>query len=85
MTRRLQVLLQDAEYREVQRMARARRISVAEWVRRALDAARRREAVGDVSKKLNAIRLAARADYPTGDIDQMLAEVEGSLGVGPQP
>jgi len=79
--KRLQVILQDSDYREIQRMARARRVSLAEWVRQALDVARRREPVGDVSKKLEAIRAAAKHEFPTGDIEDMLAEIEkGYLG-----
>ena len=85
MTKRLQVILQDPEYREIQRTARARRMSIAEWVRQALTQARRHEALGDVEKKLVAIRAAARHEAPTADIDIMLAEIEqGYLG-GPQP
>jgi hypothetical protein len=60
MSKRLQVLLKDAEYREIQRMARSHHMSIAEWVRQALDLARRRESVGDVGKKLAAIRAAAQ-------------------------
>jgi len=37
MTKRLQVLLKDAEYREIQRVARSRRMSIAECVRQALE------------------------------------------------
>ena len=81
MAKRLQVILQDPEYREIQRMARARRMSLAAWVRQALDVARRREPVGDVSKKLEAIRAAAKYEFPTSDIEDMLAEIEhGYLG-----
>jgi hypothetical protein len=36
MTKRLQVILQDPKYQEIQRAARSRRMSVAEWVRQAL-------------------------------------------------
>ena len=37
--------------------------------------------VGDVSKKLEAIRAAAKHEFPTGDIEDMLAEIEqGYLG-----
>ena len=36
MSKRLQVLLRDAEYEEIQQMARAGHLSVAEWVRQAL-------------------------------------------------
>jgi len=76
MAKRLQVILQEPEYREVQRAARARHMSIAEWVRQALVFARRQEPSGTVSQKLEAIRAAARHSYPTADIDNMLAEIE---------
>jgi hypothetical protein len=67
--------MDDSELREIQRLARAQRLTVAEWVRQALRAARRREPSGGVQKKLSAIRAAARHDFPTADIEQMLAEI----------
>lgn len=76
MAKRLQVILQDPEYREIQRMARSRRMSLAEWVRQALERARDREPLRDIGKKLEVIRSASRGDYPAGNIDQMLAEIE---------
>jgi hypothetical protein len=85
MAKRLQVILQDPEYREIQRMARGRRMSLAEWVRQALDLARRREPLGSAGKKLEVIRAAAQHDYPTGDIDSMLAEIENGYGTGVYP
>lgn len=69
MAKRLQVILQDPEYREIKRAARSRRMSIAEWVRQALTLARRREPVREVGKKLEVIRAAARFNYPTADID----------------
>ncbi len=80
MSKRLQVILQDPEYREIQRVARSRRMSLAEWVRQALDSASRREPTGSLGKKLEAIRRAAEHDYPSGDIDTMLAEIESGYG-----
>jgi len=74
MSKRLQVILEDPEYREIQRVARSRRMSIAEWVRQALDLARRREPGAGVGKKLEVIRAAVRHDYPSADIDCMLAE-----------
>lgn len=68
--------MQDPDYREIQRIARLRRMSTAEWVRQALELARRREPTRSVEKKLEAIRAAARHQGPTADIDQMLAEIE---------
>lgn len=84
MSKRLQVLLEDAEYRALHRVARAHRMTVAEWVRQALRNARRREPLTDVGKKLGIVRAAARHSFPTGGIDQVLAEIErGYLGEGP--
>jgi hypothetical protein len=85
MAKRLQVILKDPEYREVKRAARSRRMSIAEWVRQALELAHRREPVGSAGKKLAVIRAAARGDYPTGAIDHMLAEIEMGYGSGAQP
>jgi hypothetical protein len=80
MSKRLQVILQDAEYREIQRVARLRRMTVAEWVRQALAAARRYEPLGDAGKKLDAVRDAARQEFPTAAIEDMLAEIESGYG-----
>jgi hypothetical protein len=84
MAKRLQVILQDPDYREIQRAARARSMSIAEWVRQALTHARRREPIGDVEKKLAAVRAAARYESPTSDIDTMLAEIERGYTDGHQ-
>ena len=76
MSKRLQVLLDEPEWREIRRTARASRMTVAEWVRQALRTARARVPVADIGKKLNVIRAAARHAFPTADIDQMLAQIE---------
>jgi predicted 2-oxoglutarate/Fe(II)-dependent dioxygenase YbiX len=84
MSKRLQVLLDEAELREVRRLARARRMTVAEWVRQALRAASRREPRGDVDWKIASVRAAAGHTFPTGDIEQILAEIErGYIGRDP--
>jgi hypothetical protein len=85
MSKRLQVILKDPEYREIQRAARSRSMSVAEWVRQALRQIRRSEPSGSVGKKLQTIRAAARLEYPTADIDRMLAEIERGYGIGANP
>ena len=82
MAKRLQVILRDPEYREIQRVARARHMSIAEWVRQALALARRREPSSDVGKKLGVIRAAVRHDFPSADIDSMLAEIENGYSAG---
>ncbi len=76
MSKRLQVILPDHDFRRIQRTARAQRLTVAEWVRRALAAAQRREPAGDTGRKLDAVRDAARLSYPTADMAQMLEEIE---------
>jgi DNA helicase IV len=80
MAKRLQVILRDPEYREIKRAARSRQMSIAEWVRQALARANRQEPTGRVGQKLAVIRAAARCDYPTADIDRMLAEIEIGYG-----
>ena len=85
MAKRLQVIFKDPEYREIKRAARSRQMSIAEWVRQAVAQAHRREPVGKVGEKLDVIRAAARLDYPTGDIDRMLAEIEMGYGSGAHP
>ncbi len=76
MSKRLQVILDDAEMKEIRRIAQRRRLTVAEWVRQALRAARRQEPEVDGGKKLKVVRAAARHSFPTADVDQMLAEIE---------
>jgi hypothetical protein len=76
MSKRLQVLLDEPEWREIRLAARTERMTIAEWVRQALRAARRREPLGFASKKLAVVRAAARHAHPVADIDQMLAEIE---------
>lgn len=81
MSKRLQVLLEEPEWRDVQRAARAQRLTVAEWVRQALRAARRTGPLRDTDKKLAVVRAAAQHAFPTAEIDQMLAEIHrGALG-----
>lgn len=82
MTKRLQVLLEEDELRELRRVARARHLTVAEWVRQTLRAARRQEPLGDASRKLAVIRRAATHGFPTADIDVMLEEIERGYAGG---
>ena len=41
--------------------------------------------MGDVGKKLEALRVAAKFEFPTADIDQMLAEIEHGYLSGHKP
>ena len=81
MTKRLQVLFEDDELAELQRVARRQRMTTAEWVRRSLREARDADGGADTMQKLGAIRTAATHAFPTGDIDTILGEIErGYLG-----
>lgn len=82
MSKRLQVLLEESEMRELRRLARRSNTTVAEWVRRALRAARRSEPSRDAERKLAAVRAAAKHSFPTADIGRMLAEIERGYGSG---
>lgn len=76
MSTRLQVVLDQAELREIQRAARRDRLTVSEWVRRCLREARRRQPARDADRKLQAIRAAVRYAYPTASLERMLTEIE---------
>ena len=85
MSQRLQVLLDEREFAELRRVARAHGMSVAEWVRQALRAARRREPSVDPRRKLAAVREALRGAYPAPDTAQLLAEIEMGYAGGERP
>jgi Arc/MetJ-type ribon-helix-helix transcriptional regulator len=76
MTKRLQVLLDETELAEIQRAARGRRQSVAEWVRGALRQARAEETGRSPAAKLQTLRASTTHAFPTGPIDQLLDEIE---------
>jgi hypothetical protein len=76
MTKRLQVLFEDDELRDLQRLARQHRMTTAEWVRRSLRAARDAESGADVGQKLAAVRTASAFSFPVADIGTILEEIE---------
>lgn len=76
MSKRLQVVLDDGEYREVERLARKQGTTVSDLVREALRALRTRLPVQDAERKLAAIRQGARHAFPVGSIDEMIADIE---------
>jgi hypothetical protein len=76
MSRRLQVVLDDAEFDAIRDVASREGVTVSEWVRRVLSSARRQQPAGDQARKLAAVRAAARHRFPTADIDAMLEEIE---------
>lgn len=76
MSKRLQVLLEPREYSQFQKMAVRAGLSLGEWVRQILRKAAGRAPQKEASAKLKNIRKAAACGYPTGDIEQILSEIE---------
>ncbi|MFY9264589.1 MAG: hypothetical protein WAO61_04085 [Solirubrobacterales bacterium] len=83
MSKRLQVLFDEAELRELREAAKREGLPVSEWVRRTLRTARRNGPHGSVEGKLKAVRTAVRHEFPVADIDQMLEEIERGYGAYP--
>jgi hypothetical protein len=82
MSTRLQVILDDSELAEIKEVAAAQRLTVAEWVRQALRRARATEPRYPTEQKLRVIREAAQFNYPTGDIERLLAETARGRAMG---
>lgn len=76
MSKRLQAVLPDPEMSEIQRIAKRERLTVGEWVRRVLREARSSRPAIDPETKLKAVRRGAQYSFPTGDLNQMLGEIE---------
>lgn len=76
MSKRLQVVLDDEELAEIRRTAKREQMTVAAWVRQVLREARSRKPEREAHEKLEAIRRAAEHEFPTGEIDQVLTEIE---------
>jgi hypothetical protein len=82
-TKRLQILLGDAELDTIRRLARRDNVTVAEWVRRRLREGAAASARPDTASRLAAILAAYRheSDAPAPDIDGLLEEIErGYIG-----
>lgn len=75
MSVRLQVLIPEGMERRVRKAAQRRRLSVGAWVREAIERSLVEAAPGtDALDRLSAL------GGPTGDIGQMLAEIEAGRG-----
>lgn len=76
MSTRLQVVLGEAEMAEIRRLAQREGLTVGEWVRRTLRAARREQSPKPPQEKLAVLRHMGELRLPTGDIEQLLEETE---------
>jgi hypothetical protein len=76
MSKRLQVILSDDEYEELRLVSSSAGVTVSEWVRQALRKVRRDQSLLETDGKIEAVRSAAKHEFPTADIDTMLGEIE---------
>ncbi len=75
-------MLDEAELQEIQMAAHAERVTVAEWVRQSLRRSLREAPGRPVEAKLEAVRKAATFAFPSGDINEMLADIEHGRNAG---
>ena len=74
MSIRLQVLVPEGLDRRIRKAAQRRRLSTGAWVRQALEQALQEDRVSDPLERLAAL------GAPTGDMTQMLAEIDAGRG-----
>jgi len=74
MSTRLQVLIPEPFHRRIRKAATRRRMSVGAWVREAMERALTDGPADDALDRLE------RLGAPTGDVDQMLAEIDAGRG-----
>jgi hypothetical protein len=74
MSHRLQVLVPEILDRRIRKAAQRSRLSAGAWVRQAIERALQEHHQGDPLDQL------ARLGAPTGDIEQILAEIDAGRG-----
>lgn len=79
MSKRLQIVLQDDEFRAVAEAAQREGLPVARIVREALRRALAEK--NDPEERIAAVLRFARFGGPTGDIEDLLAEIEKGRGL----
>lgn len=82
MSKRLQVILADAEMEDLKRAAALQKIPVGELVRRAVKQDLARVAQKPVEEKLRLLQKALTYNFETNDIDQMNEEIERGYSNG---
>jgi hypothetical protein len=68
--------MEESELRAIRELARREGQTVAEWVRQTLRTARQGRSLRDPAAKLLRVREAARHAFPSGNIEEMLKEIE---------
>ena len=76
MSKRVQVVMPDDEYRALARAARRRGRPISQIVRQSLRRTLAEDSDVDPEHRIAAVLRFARFSGPTGDIDEILAEIE---------
>ena len=76
MSTRLQVVMDHAELDRYRRRAALEGLPLSEWVRRVLQRAVVEDSEDRVTARLAAIDRALQCEHPTGDIDEILGDIE---------
>lgn len=76
MSKRLQVVMDDSEYGDIEDAAQRNGETVSQWVRQTLREARTRQPKIASARKLAVLRTALGHNFPAGDIEQLLSETE---------
>lgn len=82
MSKRLQVIMPDDEYRAIERAARQAGKPVASIVRETLRRGLAEQAGPSPEERIAAVLRFARYAGPTGDIEEILADIERGRGLG---
>jgi hypothetical protein len=82
MSKRLQVIMPDDEYEAVRRAARRRGTPVSQLVRESLRRSVAEQIEMDPERRIAAILRFARFSGPTGNIEELLADIERGRGSG---
>ncbi|MBI4924858.1 MAG: antitoxin [Bdellovibrio sp.] len=80
MSKRLQILLPEEEYKEIQTISRLDKKTIAEWVRQSIRSSIKERVPEESEKKIARILSFAKYSGPTGDIQSLLKEIEKGRG-----
>lgn len=81
MSKRLQLIMKEKEIERLRRCAQRGGLTLSEWARQALERARRDQEGPTPEQKRNALDRALQCGHPTGDLDEVLADIERGRGL----
>jgi hypothetical protein len=81
MSKRLQLIINEKEMERLRKCAEREELTLSEWARRALERARREQEAPTAEQKRKALDRALICEHPTGDIDELLTEIERGRGL----